>query len=45
LLKKHANEEGWPKYADIELEYPVAPWSGSVKEVKTCVAYARQILL
>jgi len=45
LLKKHANEDGWPKYADIELEYPVAAWSNSVKEVKTCVAYARQILI
>lgn len=45
LLKKHANEDGWPKHADIELEYPVAKWSNSVKEVKTCVGYARQILI
>jgi sugar phosphate isomerase/epimerase len=45
LLKQHASEEGWPKYADIELEYPVPVWSTSVKEVKTCVAYARQILI
>jgi sugar phosphate isomerase/epimerase len=45
LLKQHAPEEGWPKYADIELEYPVPAWSTSVKEVKTCVAYARQILI
>jgi sugar phosphate isomerase/epimerase len=35
----------WPIYCDIELEYPVKPWSTSVKEVKTCVKYARQILL
>lgn len=45
LLKKHADEEGWPKYCDIELEYPVPIWSNSVKEVKTCVAFAKQILL
>ncbi len=45
LLKKHANEEGWPKHADIELEYPVPKWSDSVKEVRTCVAYARQVLI
>jgi sugar phosphate isomerase/epimerase len=44
LLKQHAKEASWPKYVDIELEYPVAAWSNSVKEVKTCVAYARQIL-
>ncbi len=45
LLKEHSKEEGWPKYADIELEYPVAKWSDSVKEVGKCVAYARQILI
>lgn len=45
LLKEHANEADWPKYADIELEYPVAKWSNSVKEVKNCVAYARAILI
>lgn len=45
LLKEHANDKDWPKYGDIELEYPVAAWSNSVKEVKTCVAYARQILI
>lgn len=41
LLKK----EKWPIYCDIELEYPVAPWSSSVKEVRTCMEYCRQILL
>jgi sugar phosphate isomerase/epimerase len=35
----------WPIYCDIELEYDIAPWSNAVKEVKTCVQYARQILL
>jgi sugar phosphate isomerase/epimerase len=45
LLKEHAHEKDWPKYADVELEYPVAKWSNPVKEVKTCVAYARQILI
>ena len=38
-------ENGWPIYCDIELEYEVKPWSGSVKEVKTCREYCRQILL
>lgn len=35
----------YPIYVDIELEYPVVPWSTSVKEVKTCLNYARQILI
>ena len=34
-----------PIYCDIELEYPIAAWSNSVKETNTCVKYARQILL
>ncbi len=34
-----------PIYCDIELEYPVNPWSTSVKEVKTCKEYCRQILI
>ncbi|MEA5062408.1 hypothetical protein SDC9_74023 [bioreactor metagenome] len=38
-------KEKWPVYCDIELEYPVAPWSTSVKEVKTCMEYCRQILI
>jgi len=38
-------EKQYPIYVDIELEYPVAPWSTSVKEVRTCVNYARQILI
>jgi sugar phosphate isomerase/epimerase len=41
LIKKN----GWPIFCDIELEYDVKPWSDSVKEVKTCVHYARQILI
>jgi sugar phosphate isomerase/epimerase len=41
LIKKN----GWPIYCDIELEYDVKPWSTSVKEVKTCAHYARQILM
>ncbi len=41
LIKK----EKWPIYCDIELEYEVKPWSDAVKEVKTCVNYARQILM
>jgi sugar phosphate isomerase/epimerase len=41
LIKK----KKWPLFCDIELEYPVKPWSTSVKEVRTCVHYARQILM
>ncbi len=35
----------WPIHCDIELEYDVKPWSNAVKETKTCVKYARQILM
>ncbi len=35
----------WPIHCDIELEYDVKPWSDAVKEVKTCVQYARNILI
>lgn len=38
-------QEKWPIYCDIELEYDIKPWSDSVKEVGTCVKYARQILM
>jgi len=38
-------QKGWPIHCDIELEYDVKPWSNAVKEVKTCVQYARQILM
>jgi sugar phosphate isomerase/epimerase len=38
-------QKGWPIHCDIELEYDVKPWSTSVKEVNTCVHYARQILM
>jgi sugar phosphate isomerase/epimerase len=38
-------QKGWPIHCDIELEYEVKPWSTSVKEVNTCVHYARQILM
>ena len=41
LIKKN----GWPIHCDIELEYDVKPWSNPVKEVKTCLQYARQILI
>jgi sugar phosphate isomerase/epimerase len=41
LLKKTK----WPIHVDIELEYPIAAWSNQVKETKTCVEYARQILI
>ena len=38
-------DERLPYYCDIELEYPIPAWSTSVKEVRTCVNYARQILI
>ena len=41
LIKKNK----WPIYCDIELEYDVKPWSNAVKETKTCVQYARNILI
>ncbi|MCX6254512.1 MAG: sugar phosphate isomerase/epimerase [Bacteroidia bacterium] len=41
LIKKNK----WPINCDIELEYDIKPWSDAVKEVKTCVQYARQILM
>ena len=37
--------EKWPIYVDIELEYDIKPWSNQVKEVRTCVQYARNILI
>jgi sugar phosphate isomerase/epimerase len=45
LLKEHAGEEDWPKYVDIELEYPVPQWSNPVKEVSKCLRYAKNILV
>jgi sugar phosphate isomerase/epimerase len=41
LIKKNK----WPIYCDIELEYDVKPWSNAVKETKTCIQYARNILI
>ena len=41
LIKKN----NWPLYCDIELEYDVKPWSDAVKETRTCVQYARNILI
>lgn len=41
----YIKEKKYPIYCDIELEYDVKSWSDAVKEVKTCVNYARQILL
>jgi len=41
LIKKNK----WPIYCDIELEYEVKPWSNAVKETRTCVQYARNILI
>ena len=41
LVKK----EKWPIYCDVELEYEIKPWSDAVRETKTCVEFARQILI
>lgn len=38
-------QEKWPIYVDIELEYAVKPWSTEEKEVATCVRYLREILI
>jgi len=43
LLK--VRDEKLPYPCDIELEYPIAAWSTSVKEVRTCVSFARQLLI
>jgi len=44
VLLKVRNEK-LPYPCDIELEYPVPAWSTSVKEVRTCMKYARQLLI
>jgi hypothetical protein len=41
---QYIKQKKYPIYCDIELEYEVKPWSNAVKEVKTCVQYAKQIL-
>jgi sugar phosphate isomerase/epimerase len=41
LIKKNK----WSIPCDIELEYEIKPWSNAVKEVGTCVQYARNILI
>jgi sugar phosphate isomerase/epimerase len=41
LIKKNK----WPIHCDIELEYDVKPWSNAVKETKTCLEYAKNILV
>lgn len=42
---QHVRDNYPDKYLDIELEYQIAPWSDAVKEVRTCIKYARQILI
>ena len=44
-LLHYIRDEKKPFYCDIELEYPVKPWSNAVREVGICINYARQILL
>ncbi|WP_286879721.1 sugar phosphate isomerase/epimerase family protein [Proteiniphilum sp. UBA7639] len=41
----YVRDQKLPIYCDIELEYPVNAWSTSVKEVRTCKEYCRQILI
>jgi sugar phosphate isomerase/epimerase len=41
LIKKNK----WPIHCDIELEYDIKPWSDAVRETKTCVQYAKHILM
>lgn len=40
-----ARDEKWPYYFDIELEYTIKSWTDTVKEVRNCVNFARQILI
>jgi sugar phosphate isomerase/epimerase len=40
-----ARDEKWPYYFDIELEYGIKSWTNTVKEVRNCVNFARQILI
>lgn len=35
----------WPIHCDIELEYKIAPWSNSIREVNNCRAFCREALL
>jgi sugar phosphate isomerase/epimerase len=37
-------QNGWPIYCDIELEYDIPEGSNAVKETAKCVAYCREIL-
>lgn len=41
----YIRDKKYPLYCDIELEYDVKSWSNAVKEVATCVKYAKQILM
>ncbi len=38
-------QEKYPIYVDIELEYTIKSWSNEVKETTTCLDYLRQILI
>jgi sugar phosphate isomerase/epimerase len=38
-------EKKWDIPLDIELEYDIKPWSDAVKETRTCVQYACNILM
>jgi sugar phosphate isomerase/epimerase len=42
LMKKHANDDGWPKHGDID--DTTLTMANSVEEVKTYVEYCRKIL-
>lgn len=43
LLKKHANDHKWPKYADID--DTTLKMANSVVEVKTYVEYCKKVLV
>ena len=38
-------DQKWPIFCDIELEYDIKPWSNAVRETRTCLHYAREILI
>ena len=43
-ILRMVRDNKWPIHCDIELEYPIKPWSDPLKEVYNCVCFAREAL-
>ena len=43
-ILRMVRDNKWPIHCDIELEYPIKPWSNALKEVHNCVCFAREAL-